>query len=499
MSFEQADPIHVPEPIILSAADFPQFPLSMVETDCACADDHFTPSQRSAINLNRHYVAADLHTDALPGEYTLAFNPVGNAGVLALNPSATALLNSFRRARRLADLDDRDSGAGIAFAASLRLAELGLLRPVDQPAIVQPNKPQTLTAWLHVTNECNLRCDYCYVHKTPDAMELEHGKQAVDAVFRSALDNGFRRIKLKYAGGEATLNFPLVVALHQYAHELAAEYALKLAGVILSNGVALGDRLIRGLRESGLRLMISLDGIGAVHDAQRRFRNGHGSFIHVERALDRLARHQITPSISITISTRNLNGLAETVAYVLDRGLPFSLNFFRENDCAASFADLAYHDDQVIGAMRSAFAEIERRLPSYSLLGALIDRARLDAAHDRPCGVGQSYLVVNHQGGVAKCHMEIEQAVTDISAPDPLRLIREDMIGLRNIAVEEKEGCRTCTWRYWCAGGCPALTYRVTGRYDVKSPNCRIYQALFPDVLRLEGLRLLRYAGVHAA
>jgi hypothetical protein len=32
------------------------------------------------------------------------------------------------------------------------------------------------------------------------------------------------------------------------------------------------------------------------------------------------------------------------------------------------------------------------------------------------------------------------------------------------------------------------------GRYDVKSPNCRIYQALYPRVLRLEGLQLLRWA-----
>jgi uncharacterized protein len=33
----------------------------------------------------------------------------------------------------------------------------------------------------------------------------------------------------------------------------------------------------------------------------------------------------------------------------------------------------------------------------------------------------------------------------------------------------------------------------MTGRYDRKSPNCHIYQALFPDVLQLEALRLLRY------
>jgi uncharacterized protein len=61
------------------------------------------------------------------------------------------------------------------------------------------------------------------------------------------------------------------------------------------------------------------------------------------------------------------------------------------------------------------------------------------------------------------------------------------------VAVEEKEGCRTCDWRYWCTGGCPLLTYRATGRSDIKSPNCNIYKALFPEALRLEALRLLKY------
>ena len=65
---------------------------------------------------------------------------------------------------------------------------------------------------------------------------------------------------------------------------------------------------------------------------------------------------------------------------------------------------------------------------------------------------------------------------------------------MQNLAVEEKEGCRTCEWRYWCAGGCPLVTYKVTGRNDVKSPNCNIYKALFPAALRLEALRLLKYA-----
>lgn len=50
-------------------------------------------------------------------------------------------------------------------------------------------------------------------------------------------------------------------------------------------------------------------------------------------------------------------------------------------------------------------------------------------------------------------------------------------------------------WRYWCAGGCPVATFAATGRYDVKSPNCGIYKAIYPEALKLEGLRLLKYGG----
>jgi uncharacterized protein len=65
--------------------------------------------------------------------------------------------------------------------------------------------------------------------------------------------------------------------------------------------------------------------------------------------------------------------------------------------------------------------------------------------------------------------------------------------GPQVLDVDEKEGCRTCNWRYWCAGGCAVLTYRLTGRNDIRSPNCGIYKALFPEALRLEALRLLKY------
>ncbi len=416
---------------------------------------------------------------------------------MVLNEPARRIFDAFQGGGTFASAVERlpemppESVQGIAE----QLAQLGLIVPATAEAPRQTPPPQnsTLTAWIHVTNACNLTCDYCYVSKSPERLGLERGRQAVEAVFRSALANGFGEVKLKYAGGEATLNFPLVLKLHDYARQLAERHGLRLSGVVLSNGVAISDQRIRALKESELRLSISLDGVGEVHDTHRRFADGSGSFALVERTLDRLQALDFTPSISITVSGRNLAGLPQVVAYVLERGLPFTLNFYRENDCAAPYDDLAMDEARLVAAMRSAFAVIEANLPNRSLLGSLVDRARLDFPHARPCDVGQAYLVFDQRGNIARCHMELKQAVARFSDPDPLNVLRMASSGTQNLPVDEKEGCRDCTWRYWCAGGCPALTYRVTGRYDVKSPNCAIYQALFPEVIRLEGLRLLKY------
>lgn len=464
-----------------------------LESDCACSVEKTEQAENIWLREDISYQMPSLHMRGLADGYWLAFNPHGQGGVAAFNRGVYDLLYAFEQPRTIAEglcaAGDPPDGNRIAS----RLADLSLLEPAGHAQRVRFAPPRTLTVWLHITNDCNLRCPYCYVDKTPDKMQVEQGRRAVDAVFRSALAGNFRRVKLKYAGGEASLNFSVACALHEYAQTLAEQHGLILEGVLLTNGVASNTRMIHDLKRLGLRVMISLDGVGESHDKQRPFANGNGSFRQVERTLDRMAAEGVVPSISITITRRNLANLPNTVAYVLHRNLPFMLNFYRENDCSMSFADLAYSDEEIIASVRSAFAVIEANLPPYSLTDRLLDLGRLDAPHERTCGVGQSYLVIDQRGAVAKCHMDLARPVTDINVADPLRLIREDQIGIQNVPAEEKEGCRDCTWRNWCAGGCPALTYRITGRYDIKSPNCRIYKAIFPDVLRLEGLRLLKH------
>jgi len=512
---------------------------AVVEGDCACPLS-ISPRHRSDHFVSLHFDQLLYQTPATqwpgPENYTVFASAHAEAGIALLNAAALNFWRQFqepcspatalhrlgivanppasneesvcscafrrqahgRRECLKASLQTLSSLSGIQ--ASMESYQEALAALCDSGFLSDsPNAPipfareDTLIAWLHTTNACNLRCNYCYLAKTNERMDEQIGRQSIDAIFRSALANDFSKIKIKYAGGEATLNFALVTKLHDYARHLADAQNFSLNGVVLSNGVRLTPEMVKSMLTRHLRLMISLDGLGAAHDAQRHFANGRGSFDAVARSIEMAKDKGLTSDICITVSGRSAGELPDLIGWILERDLPFSLNFYRENEFSASFADLQLDEERIIQGMMAAFKVIEANLPRRSLLASLVDRANLSAPHSRPCAAGHNYLVIDHFGRVAKCQMEMDKPVTDILARDPLAVIRSDKFRVQNFNVEEKEGCRDCEWKHWCAGGCPQATFRATGRYDVKSPNCNIYKTLYPEALRLEALRLIKF------
>ncbi len=490
--------------VVLSSFDVPGAQQLLVHAceDCACPVGNggraeIPASQPSASMISsggwiRGREVIEINLDA---EHQLFFNPVGRGGAVVLNQKAQQIL------RRLGDAAARNNvrtalgGTGNDVEEVLsRLHQLEIIHQVGHEETPRFHDSRMLTAWLHVTNACNLRCPYCYLHKTSESMDESTGRAAVEAVIGSAIRHGFPAVKLKFAGGEASLNHRLMMSLHAHARTLADTNGLELQATLLSNGVALPPSLIRSLKAEAIKVMISLDGVGDQHDVQRPSVNGRPSFHLVERTIARLIEEDWVPHLSITITQRNAGGVPDVVRFALERDVTFSLNFFRDNDCAASFSDLQYEEEAMISALLAGFRVIEEFLPPWSVLGSVLDRGQLLEPRQRSCGVGQDYVVVDQRGRVAKCHMEIERTLGDVFQDDPLKLIRQDTATAQNLLVEEKEGCRDCTWRNWCSGGCTIATFRATGRYDVKSPNCNIYKAIYPEALRLEGLRLLKYA-----
>ena len=448
---------------------------SPVETDCACAPA--CAGKASPVAAGRTFQRAPLlYQIALPAGHALVLPASSPVGPVVLGPAAQEALVSFARPRPLAGDLPR------------RLAEVGLLVPLEETRPIPAPAPaeDTLTVWLHLTSACNLRCGYCYVSQAAGAMDPATGKAALEAAFRAAARHNFRAVKVKYAGGEPTLAFSLVRFLHRQAGRLARRYGLEVRETLLTNGVALAGDVLDWVAAGGLRLAVSLDPSRRVHDGRRLSPDGNGTFERICRNIERAVARGVRPFLSITLCGEEGEEEAEAVALALELDLPFHLNFVRPADGRVPAARL----ERLIAAVRAAFARIEARPPRYSLLG-ILDRADFSRPRRHPCAAGRAYLVVDTAGRLSPCQMEMGRPVGDLSLADPLAALS----AFPNPAVEERAGCAACPWREACAGGCPWLARRSSGRPDAPSPYCPAYRTLYPELLRLEGLRLLRQAG----
>lgn len=467
--------------------------LNTGQCDCAFPDE-IKKLRRPRLSESHTRFEKDIFsTFPLSGEYHAIVGR--DSGFIALNASALNILDLFKKKNALENVKtifrdcwDEDRIGKIL----IQMINLGLLIPDSEKNTEFEEKPDTLSAWLHVTDRCNLRCDYCYLPRKQTDMPYETGMAAIGAVFRSALIHGYETVQLKYGGGEPLLRFDSILEWHNYAKILGERNGITLNGVILSNGTCLTKTMIRQIKNSDFRLVVSLDGPKAFHDRSRVYKNGAGSYTDVSNAIDMALDAGLVPGISTTASSLTVNGLPELLDWISERDLPFRINFYRENRFSSSRTNLRLEEEAMVAGMLNAYKAIESKFPKRSLLGSLGDHADFFGPRKRPCNAGHSYMVLDSLGNVSKCQMEIHKTVANAGDPDPLGRIRESRTGLANPAIDEKPECRSCRWRHWCAGGCPIAAYRASGRYDAKSPNCGIYKRIFPEIIRLEGLRLLK-------
>ncbi len=450
-----------------------------VENDCACVGQVST-NEIKDIADSLFIQAPETSLTPLGDAHWLIFNPYNPTAPGVINEAALRRWMDFSTPHLLTEPIDR------------LMCQHRLIQPVHAAPVLEPGTAQVLTAWLQISNDCNLDCPYCYVVKSADFMKLETGLRVLEDLFALAKAHHFPGLRLKYAGGEPTLQMGLIRALHEQAQKLSRQTDIAYSEIILTNGTLLEAADANWIADHKIEIMVSLDGVGEVHDQLRPARNGVSAFQALVHAVDHLLiPNGIRPIVSLTVTGWNTDGIAEAVEWILARGLRLNLNFYRQPQAAMNHKGLEIETERIIQGMLAAYQVIERALPDWPMLDGLLDRC-LSSAHLHTCGAGLSYVVIDHEGRTAPCQMLIHQAAGDLADADWAGL--GSTPDFHNFPVSRKKGCQTCAFRHICAGGCPLETYRAFNKWDVPSPNCQVYKTLLPAVMRLEGLRLIKYS-----
>lgn len=149
---------------------------------------------------------------------------------------------------------------------------------------------------INLTSNCNLRCVYCWNDhgsysnsrflegeaKGPRGegksayMPVKTALRAVDTLVK--LRGRDRNLVVDFYGGEPLLNLATLMATVNYCRENQARWKVDFHFLLATNGTLLTPSIAQRLFDKGVQIAISIDGPKAVHDNNRPFPDGSGSF-----------------------------------------------------------------------------------------------------------------------------------------------------------------------------------------------------------------------------
>jgi uncharacterized protein len=316
---------------------------------------------------------------------------------------------------------------------------------------------------LAVAQKCNLGCTYCYAQQgtfggAARNMSLETATQAVELLVEGAEPGA--KLNLAFLGGEPMVNRDVLQAATRHAVERAARRGIRITFSITTNGTLLTEADADFFEAHAFAVTISLDGPREVHDAQRPYKGGRGSFDAIMRnvrpLLDRQRRMQVSARVTVTPANLMLRRTLDEFIGAGFHSVGFSPLLRSPNgDGELNASDL----ELMLGEMIDCGREFERRTlageryPFANMLNALREIER-GTHRPYPCGAGAGYLGVSADGELAACHRFVGDAEGAMgSLKDGVDRTRQaDWLATRH--VHRQEPCRSCWARYLCGGGC---------------------------------------------
>ena len=332
----------------------------------------------------------------------------------------------------------------------------------------EPAPAALRSAYLHVTQRCNLRCRFCYSEDEGRNVLLDPSTEELETAIELLATMGARRLII--SGGEPLLRADLP-DLARFAREAGFGEI-----VVLTNGLLVTNESVLPLRDVVDCLGIAFDGCGPNDIAHLR---GSQRF---ERLVDAV-RTSLDAGFAVRIMpTLHAGNLGDLDRYAeLARSLGASLGFSLLTAPLSELGGLAIGEKDL--------ATLGRRAATGGI-GIEDSLSGGGIAVRRSCGAGVRTLSVAADGTVYPCHMLHDTRLAMGNAfTDDADAVRSSEVAqmFSKLDSDDIERCESCSFRHLCAGGCRARAFLDTGSITACDPYCalsRSYYECMGELLR---------------
>jgi len=353
---------------------------------------------------------------------------------------------------------------------------------------------------LDVTENCPLRCDYCYKRAGASAngrtgesrqagrrLKLETGQAAVDWLLR--MSGKSPRVRVFFFGGEPLLEFDLIKELVRYGRERAERMGKRMDFGGPSNLVLLTEEIVKFWRENQMSLGSSIDGAPSSQDRHRCFPDGSGSSPVVEENIPKVLALTPNATARATLMPDNVARLYDDLLYFVQKGyravafIPAAEVEWRQEH----WEEL----DEQFERMTSFYVQRYRegRPIRVKYLDDAIQGIVNPVRRRTSCGAGRGLLAVDVEGTIWPCHRfsgyDDGSRTWDMGTVfGDFRPEKREPFLTFDARRDMRADCEHCLAVNTC-GVCVALNWAA--HRDIAKPHpvfCRMKQIVFPHAQR---------------
>lgn len=326
------------------------------------------------------------------------------------------------------------------------------------------DKPSLKSAYLHVTQRCNLNCKGCY--------SLDEGRNVLEDASLDSILHAIDELAsigcstLFISGGEPFLRSDLPEIVH---HAKAAGIG---AVTVITNGTYLDENAISKMANDVDTIAISIDGPNAnapahIREAQR--------FDQLMDMVDAVKRAGINAHIVSTIHSKNIDDMKEYVELANSLGITFNYSLLS-----------CHYGDPELDALIPDDDDLEK------LSANLLDLNLSPSSSNEPlgvnitvstnCGAGVKEISIAADGTVYPCHMlqEPSLALGNVFQESLSKILANNRAGkFRELNINGIEDCSDCEYGYLCGGGCRARSLYRYGNLDSKDGYCSMMHSYY--------------------
>ncbi|PZW70683.1 radical SAM protein [Fibrobacter sp. UWR1] len=349
---------------------------------------------------------------------------------------------------------------------------------------------------LCLTEQCNLRCSYCYYKDSQSDRATVMDDSTMEAAIRLCLERTLffkqQYMNITFFGGEPLLRKEAIYKGVDLAKAMVAEamdrgaasedFVLRFA--INTNGTLLDEKMLDYCEKERFRMYISVDGPAYQHNISRRTVGDAGSFESMYKHLPRLSK--MNTVALCTVTREHVPHLAEAVKWIHQQGfnnMTTSIDFDGKWT-GEDFDKLALEYQKM-----AMYWQECRKAGNKFFLGTIQDKIKLRLQDLRfrqySCHVYNGAMGVSTNGNIFPCTRFItsKENAPYVQGNVFTGFDEAECNKIRDFLDYDKQECEGCAIKHRCvAHECACTSFYTTGTIEGVSAEVCTHERMLTEI-----------------